>query len=513
VATAPELVELAEFTAALSLAADMAAGLSLEHGLRSCLLATRLAARAGLGPGEVRDVYYVALLRSIGCTSDAHEQAELFGDEIAARAELNLAPHLPPRELLGGLGRHSGAGSPPARRAVAIGRTLAAARLMPRQIATAHCEAAQRLAASLSLPGSVPLSLYSVFERWDGKGFPAGRQAGQIPVAARFVQVSYDALLLAEHLGGTERVGKLAGTHYDPDVAALLAPADAADVLELAAPWDEVLASEPGGPTALTGDQFDRACEAAADFADLKSPWLLGHSRGVAELAEAAAWRAGLGGVEVAAVRRAGLLHDLGRAAIPSGVWDRRGPLRDSEREQARLHPYYTERVLARSPRLGPLGVIAGAHHERLDGSGYHRGCAAAQLPVAARVLAAADGYQAMTRPRPHRDRWEPEQAAAELESQVEGGRLDGAAVQAVLAAAGHRQRASRRVLPAGLSEREAQVLELLARGVPNRLIAGQLGITPKTAGHHVEHIYAKIGVSTRAAAALFALQHGLLEP
>ena len=118
-----------------------------------------------------------------------------------------------------------------------------------------------------------------------------------------------------------------------------------------------------------------------------------------------------------------------------------------------------------------------------------------------------------MTRPRPHRDRWEPEQAAAELESQVAAGRLDGAAVQAVLAAAGHRQRASRRVLPAGLSEREAQVLELLARGVPNRLIAGQLGITPKTAGHHVEHIYAKIGVSTRAAAALFALQHGLLEP
>ena len=512
-ATAPKHVELAEFSAALSLAADMAAGLSLEHGLRSCLLAIRLAERAGLAPGEIRDVYYVALLRSIGCTSDAHEQAELFGDEIAARAELNLAPHLTPRELLGALSRHSGAGSPPAQRVRAIGRTLATARTLPRQIATAHCEVAERLAASLGLPSNVPASLYAVFERWDGKGFPAGLRASQIPVAARFVQVSYDALLLAEHFGDTERVGKLAGTCYDPDIAALLAPGDAADVLELVTPWDMVLAGDPGGPTALTGDQFDRACEAAADFADLKSPWLLGHSRGVAGLAEAAAWRAGLGSAEVAAVRRAGLLHDLGRAAIPSGIWDHYGPLRDNEREQVRLHAYYTERVLARSPGLAPLGIIAGAHHERLDGSGYHRGCVAAQLPVAARLLAAADSYQAMLMPRPHRGRREPEHAAAELESQVRSGGLDGTAVGAVLAAAGHRQRASRPVLPAGLSEREAQVLALLARGTSNRQIAGQLGITPKTAGHHVQHIYTKIGVSTRAAAALFALQHDLLGP
>jgi HD domain len=195
------MVELAEFTATLSLAADMAAGLSLEHGLRSCLLATSLAARAGLGPGEVRNVYYVALLRSIGCTSDAHEQAELFGDEISARAELNLAPHLPPRELLGALSRHSGAGAPPARRARAIGRRLAEAGILPRQIATAHCEVAEQLAAGLSLPRGVSLSLYSVFEHWDGNGSPAGLWAGQIPVAARFAQISYDALLLAEHMG------------------------------------------------------------------------------------------------------------------------------------------------------------------------------------------------------------------------------------------------------------------------------------------------------------------------
>jgi HD-GYP domain-containing protein (c-di-GMP phosphodiesterase class II)/DNA-binding CsgD family transcriptional regulator len=507
-------VGLAEFTAALSLAADQAAGLSLEHGLRTCLLATRLARRAGLAGDDLRHVYYTALLRSVGCTSDAHEQAELFGDEIAARAQLNLAPHLPARELLGVLARHSGAGEPPVRRAAALGRTLAASRDLPRRVATAHCETAQRLSGRLGLPDSVSAAVHAVFERWDGNGFPDGLAGARIPVPARFAQLSYDALLLHEHLGSTGRIARLAGACYDPDVAVLLEAGDTAAVTEIVSPWEAVLAGEPGGPTPLDGAQLDAACEAAADFADLKSPWLLGHSRGVAELAEAAGWRAGLDAGRVAGLRRAALLHDLGRVAVPSGIWDRPGPLRDSEWELVRLHAYYGERALARSPRLAPLGAIAGAHHERLDGSGYHRGSGGSdgsRLSAEAQLLAAADCYQAMTQDRPHRSRLDAERAAAELRALVRDGRLDGAAVQAVLTVAGHTGKTGSRVFPAGLSDREAQVLALLARGQSNRQIASQLGITPKTAGHHVEHLYAKIGVSTRAAAALFALEHGLL--
>jgi HD-GYP domain-containing protein (c-di-GMP phosphodiesterase class II) len=511
VATDQGAVALAEFTAALSLAADQAAGLSLEHGLRCSLLATRLARRAGLAAGELREVYYTALLRSVGCTSDAHEQAALFGDEIAARAELNLAPHLPVRELLGVLVRHSAAGEPPLRRAAAVGRTLVAGRDLPRQVAAAHCETAQRLSGRLSLPAGVSGALHAVFEHWDGSGAPDGRAGAQIPLPARFAQLSYDALLLHEHLNGIGRIAALAGSCYDPEIAALLTAEDAAEVTEVVSPWEDVLAAEPGGPTPLDDAQLDTACEAAADFADLKSPWLLGHSRGVAELAEAAAWRAGLDAGRVAMLRRAALLHDLGRVVVPSGIWDRPGALRDNERELVRLHAYHGERVLARSPGLARLGVIVGAHHERLDGSGYHRESAGPQLPAEARLLAAADCYQAMTHARPHRDRLEPERAAAELQDQVRAGRLDGAAVQAVLAVAGHTGQASRRAFPAGLSARETQVLALLARGHSNRQIASRLGITAKTAGHHVEHLYAKIGVSTRAAAALFALEHGLL--
>jgi len=539
-------VQLAELVAALSLAADQASGVTLEHGLRTCLLATRLAGRAGLGPADRREVYYVALLRSIGCTSDAAEQAALFGDEIAARAELNLAAHLPTREVLGVLVRHAsaGAGSSPGRRAAAAGRVLAAGPKMPRAVGTAHCAAAERLGARLGLGGGVPAALGALFERWDGKGFPAGRSGEDIPAAARFTQVAYDALLLHEHLGGDAgdaghrghggdgdaaagRVVAAAGTLYDPAVAGLLTAADVAETAGLLAPWDGALAAEPGGPTPLSGEQLDQACRAAADFADLKSPWLLGHSRAVAELAEAAAWRAGLPAADVARLRRAALLHDLGRVAVPSGVWNRPGPLRAAEREQARLHPYHTERALSRSPRLAPLGDLAGAHHERLDGSGYHRRAVAAQLTTAARLLAAADSYQGRIEARPHRAALAPTSAAADLEAQVRAGRLDADAVHAVLAAAGQRGPArgpggpgeprgpggpgARAVLPGGLSPREAQVLGLLARGRTTRQIAAELGITPKTAGHHISHIYTKLDVSTRATAALFALEHGLL--
>jgi len=524
-------VQLAELVAALSLAADLASGVTLEHGLRTCLLAARLAGRAGLGQADRREVYYVALLRSIGCTSDSAEQAALFGDEIAARAELNLAAHLPTRAVLGVLIRHASAGAgagagadaSPARRAAAVGRVLAAGPKMPRAVGTAHCAAAERLGARLGLDGGVPATLGALFERWDGKGFPAGRSGEDIPAAARFTQVAYDALLLHEHAGGDSgdgaaaagRVAAAAGTLYDPAVAGLLTAADVAETAGLLAPWDDALAAEPGGPTPLSGEQLDQACQAAADFADLKSPWLLGHSRAVAELAEAAAWRAGLTGAEVARLRRAALLHDLGRVAVPSGVWNRPGPLRAAEREQARLHPYHTERALGRSPRLAPLGDLAGAHHERLDGSGYHRGSKAGQLTTAARLLAAADCYQGRTEARPHRAALPPEAAAADLEAQVRAGRLDADAVRAVLSAVGQRgpgrDPSARPVLPGGLSPREAQVLGLLARGRSSRQIAAELGITQKTAGHHIQHIYAKLGVSTRATAALFALEHGLL--
>jgi HD-GYP domain-containing protein (c-di-GMP phosphodiesterase class II) len=240
---------------------------------------------------------------------------------------------------------------------------------------------------------------------------------------------------------------------------------------------------------------------------DLKSPYTLGHSRGVADLAAAASAELG---ANTRTVRRAGLVHDLGRMGVANTIWDKRAPLTAGEVERVRLHPYYTDRILASVPALAPLAPVASQHHERLDGSGYPRGSTAELLTPEGRLLAVADCYQAWSEPRPYRDPLDASAVAARLRDEVRAGRLDGAAADAVLRAAGHRVRRSRE-WPAALTAREVEVLRHLARGMSQQQIAERLVISRKTAGNHVEHIYAKIGVSNRAMAGLCATRHGLL--
>jgi HD-GYP domain-containing protein (c-di-GMP phosphodiesterase class II) len=252
------------------------------------------------------------------------------------------------------------------------------------------------------------------------------------------------------------------------------------------------------------------ALEAVADYADLKSPYTLGHSRAVADLAAEASRVHGLPPEQVDTVRAAGLVHDLGRLGISNAVWDKREPLTAAERERVRMKPYLTDRMLSASSALEPLSEIAAAHQERLDGSGYPRGLKREALSPAARVLAAADVYQAMLEPRPHREARTADEAAAELRAEVRAGRLDGDAAEAVLSAAGHPS-TRRPELPGGLTPREVEVLGMVARGLTSKQIAERLYITPKTVGHHIGHIYMKIGASNRVAASLYATEHGLL--
>jgi HD-GYP domain-containing protein (c-di-GMP phosphodiesterase class II) len=216
---------------------------------------------------------------------------------------------------------------------------------------------------------------------------------------------------------------------------------------------------------------------------------------------------------EVALGHRAALVHDLGRVSVPNSVWDKRGPLTGSEWERVRLHPYYSERVLAATPLLADCGRLAGLHHERLDGSGYHRGATTSVLPPVARLLAAADCFHALVEPRPHRPALDREQARRVMADEVSARRLDAGSVDAVLMAAGHQPAGTRPARPAGLTEREVEVLSLLARGRSAREIAEELFIAVRTVNHHVEHIYGKIGVSSRAGAALFAMENDLLRP
>jgi HD-GYP domain-containing protein (c-di-GMP phosphodiesterase class II) len=509
------VVALGELVGAMSLASDLGTGMPLEHGLRTCLLATRLADAAGCDEHVRADAWMVALLHAVGCTSDAHEAAVLYGDDLAVRAAYAVIDPARPAELLGFLRTNAGAGRTGPTRAAAFLAALAAGSRRPRAAFAQHCEVAELIAGRLGVQDGAAHALAFVFERWDGKGLPAGAQGGSIPLAARLLHVARDADALCGHAGedvAVAAVSERAGSAYDPDLAAALCTDGGRLLRELgeADLWAAVMAAGPGDQP-LHGERLDLACAAVADFVDLKSPWTRGHSRGVAGLAEGAAWRLGTSPADVDAVRRAALLHDLGRVGVSNAIWDKPGPLDVAEWERVRLHPYFTERALARSPGLAALGELGGAHHERLDGSGYHRRLRADALPPGARLIAAADAYHAMTEDRPYRPGVAPDRAAAALRDEVRAGRQDPEAAEAVLAAAGHRAMPGRRAWPAGLTGREVEVLRALARGASNKEIAGELGLSPKTVGHHVAHVYAKAGVSTRAAATLFALEHDLL--
>ncbi len=508
-----ERVCTAELIAALCLGTDLGMGFPFEHGLHTTLIAMRLADRLGVDQENASQTYYACLFSHAGCTTEAHVAAEVFGGSLTTH--FNPVMYGSGREVLEGLLRTlPDPESPALVRAVQTARRLPRMAREQRPALTAACEVAGMLATEVGAPPSVPRLLAHLTERWDGKGPLRRAKREQIPLPMRIVHVATDAAF-QRLLGGVEHAVRLvrerADHAFDPEVAACLV-GEGTEILALdesASAWEEVLALEPPPPLMLDGEALNRALASMGNFADLVSPYLAGHSAGVADLAGAAARHCRVDAVGVTAIRRAGLLHDLGRVAVHPRIWQKPGPLTADEWEQVRLHPYHTERVLSRSAFLSALAPVAGNHHERLDGSGYHRAAAGPELGFPARLLAAADAYHAMTEPRPHRGPLPPERAAQTLAEEARVGRLDPDAVRAVVEAAGYAPPRLER--PAGLTEREAEVVAMLARGLQTKQVARALGISLKTADRHIQNAYRKIGVSTRAAATLFAMEHGLV--
>lgn len=385
-----------------------------------------------------------------------------------------------------------------------------------RELFRANCEVAASMATRLGLGAGVETALLHIFEWWNGKGGPRGIAGEEIPVPVRVAQVSSVAVLF-HGLGGeqaaTTALRQRADGMLDPGVVAVMTR-DAHDLLgEVFAsdPAGLVLAAEPAPARMVAPPALEEVARAFGQVVDLKSPFLHGHADAVADLAQAAGEVLGLAEAADGRLGLAGLLHDLGRVGVATGVWDSPSPLTVAEWEQVRLHPYHTERILCRSATLEPIATLAGQHHERPDGTGYHRGTAGQAIPMAARVLAAADTWAGLTADRPHRSAHDPEEAGAHLDAAAGAGGLDADAVAAVLAVVTDRPATARRTWPADLTDRQVEVLRLLARGMSNRAIAEELVISRRTAEHHVQDIYARIGVSSRAAATMFAMQHGLL--
>lgn len=509
-------IRLSELLVGLSAVADLGMGQPVGSAARSCLVAVGLARASGCDEGTVSDVLFAALLQHVGCTAYSHEASLLFADELSIKRASLATDFSRPREIVLGylpaIVREAPAGQKlrTGRGALLHGRSLTDG------YSRANCEVASIVARRLGLSAGVQRGLLDIFEWWNGEGRPNRLCGEEISLVARIVNVA-GVIALFDRLGGPDAavhaVAQRAGRLLDPAIAdgfrerpkETLAPLAAVDAS------DELLDAEPRPTRTIIETDLGGILRTFGEAVDLKAPFLQGHSTEVARLTRAACAELRLASTEVRDAELAAFVHDLGRAAVPSSVWQQTGGLGGDTWPQVRLHAYHSEQILARSPSLAALATLAGMHHERLDGSGYHRSAHAAQIPMPARVIAAADAYQALTSERPHRRRYSPTRAVDELRSMARSRWLDPDAVEAVVSAAGGPRMSRAHGGRAGLTERQVAVLVLVADGLSNRAIAERLTISPRTAEHHVQDLYARIGVSSRAAAAMYAMEHGLL--
>jgi len=504
----------AELLAAISLAIDLGLGQPMEHMLRSSLIATRIAERMGLDGQQRATVYYANLVGWIGCHADSHELSGLFGDDIAFRAD-TYEVDMTGLPFLRLMVSHVGRGLPGWERGIRSAAFMLTARNQVAQLVSSHCTSAGVLSDRMGLDRQVAQALAYIFERWDGKGMPNAVRGEDIPVEIHIVHLAdvVEVHLRAGGLGrAVEVVHSRCGTQFSPAVAEVFerdAAAIVDGVLEMDV-WTAALAQAPDRDRTLDGDEVDELLRAIADFVDLKCPCSPGYSRGVADLVASAARNLRMPSADITHLYRAGLVHGLGRLGVSNQIWEKKGPLSTAESERVRMYPYLTGRILSRVGGLESVVSVATKHEERIDGSGFPRGVAGAELTAQDRLLAAAVAYHQLLEPRPQRPALDAAGAAGELRQEARTGHLDAESVEAVLVAAGHR--ASKRTSwSAGLTAREVEVLRLVAQGRSNREIAAELFIAEKTARNHVERVYTKLGVNNRTQASLAAIDRGLV--
>jgi HD-GYP domain-containing protein (c-di-GMP phosphodiesterase class II) len=505
-----ERLRLADILGSLALAIELGLGLPAQTIQRTAIVAVRLARAAGLDDEDVVATYYLSVLRYVGCSTTAHKTSMIL-DELALGELLVVSDE----EFMSVFETALRATMPEAQ-ARAVAQAMSTPTPEMGHHHRNHCEAGELMAKRFGLGPRVVDGLTHAYERWDGMSTQKLAEGEAISLPMRLVQVAWQVGQDSTSLGAADIARRLlvrAGRSLDPwisrlaagDTAALLAGLDEGDLTQA------MLDAEPGSAVVVADAEIERVLTGIADFGDLKSPHMIGHSRRVASVARAAARAASMPTADVALVERAGLVHDIGRVGLQSSLLSKQGTLTRSEHERIRLHSYLTERIFACNPVLAPLGAVGSAHHERLDGSGYHRGLSATGLAAPARLLAAANAWCALTEARPHRPQMTEAEAADFLLARAKEGLFDRNAVDAVLVSAGKKGQQTRRAAWIALSEREIEVLRLVAREETNASIAATMGISPKTVERHVTHIYDKIGISTRAGAAIYALEKGLI--
>lgn len=536
-ATVNSDVRAIDLLGALAVMSDMALGLTAGHGVRATYIGMCIGRELRLSNDAQADQFYAALLTDAGCTAWASQTAaSILGDDMIARRELFFfTDPTDPRAMLKWLARYMAAGERVSVRLRRVADFAVHGRQFMMEGLQNSAQVAARFARRLDRSLGVQEALRFAFERWDGSG-PSGRRRDSIPLVSR---ITYASIFLEVFHGmeGRNAAIELArarrGKDLDPDIvdAFLRLSKDEAfwQGLEGESIWAIVREMEPDSPFRyFSSERLDEAAKAFGDFADLKSFYTIGHSRRVAALSESMAAAMGLPTEDVVAVRRAALLHDVGLVVIPSFVLHKpQERLSEAEWEAIRLHPYHAERILSRAPAFSRAARIAAAHHERPDGAGYFRGTCGDEVPVGARILAAADRFDELTHAGPGRAEL-PADEAFEMMSRQAGSAffddalgalraaLDGAStdesaepVEAIRAP--ERTKEKSRTWPAGLTDREIQVLRILATGASRQDMAAQLSVSLHTVRRHIEHIYTKIDVRTRVEATLYAIERGLI--
>ncbi|GGP22347.1 HD domain-containing phosphohydrolase [Silvimonas iriomotensis] len=477
------LIPARDAIVAIAFIGDLSMGRATDQSPRTAWLAMALARAAGCDEGVIAAVEIAALLRWSGCTANAAGFERILGDDVAGR-EAMMALTLAPM-------------------------SAKAQSQMP-EMAQIHCEVAGDIARMLDLGTDIETALRHTFERYDGRGLPGVLQGDAVPLAVYIVALASDLEILSRAHGlprARQLIESRAGQVYPAALADLL--------LQQASAWLAQLDtfSTVGTllPPALPATTQPVALELVADIADLKLPWLAGYSRQVATLAQGMATALGLEPAQTQQLYRAGLIHNIGRAALPNALWNTPGPLAYAAWERVRLVPYWTRRAAQHTAALAAAAELASYAYERLDGSGYFRSVTAQAISTECRILAAAVAWCALVSRRPWRAALTPAEAATQLRAEAAAGRLDAAIVEALIGEVTGQSSAQTRKAPGLLSERETDVLRRISLGESNKEVARALVISPSTVRTHMESIFRKLQCSTRAAATLKAFTLGVL--
>ncbi len=405
-------VHLSDLVAALTYALDLTEGQAPGHAQRTCLVGMSIADRAGLPETDRGSLFYALLLKDVGCSSSASQTARVFdADDIALRRAAKLVDWTRTPEVLGYILRQGSPGVSPARRMPAALRTIRSLKREAQEIVETRCERGAQILGRLNFPAEAAAAVGALEEYWDGSGRPLGARGNEIPPAGRLLCLAQSVEVFHRTFGlaaARRMVRRRRGRWFDPALADAFLSIGDGDALWADLAGDDLPRTlarlEPAAIAApATPETVDQLCEAFALVIDAKSPYTAGHSTRVTSYAVAISDEIGLDRVLRSDLRRSGLLHDIGKLGVSSAILDKPGALTADERRAIQLHASYTQEILARVPVLERLAVGAAAHHERLDGAGYHNGLAGREIPLIARILAVADVFDALTSDRPYR--------------------------------------------------------------------------------------------------------------